>query len=275
MYLGGCLSVDHASSFIHVKFQMNLNTHEAIKAKENFELMCRDHRVVPQTYLSDNGSAFTSVGFTAKLRDFTQIICFAGTGAHHHNGTKECAIQTIMSMARTMMLHAAIHWPDVSDPSLWLMAVRHAVYLFNHMPSTETGISPADLFTHTQWKQCKFHDLHVWGCPLLYVLDKHIANGKKLPHWKPQSKCAIYMGASPIHASSIPLVLNPDSGAITLAFHVVFDDWFAMVPLLDDYTFLDDVWNKLFGESRYQYVLDDDDESYPVSWQSVLDALNH
>ena len=118
MFSGGCLFVDHTSGYIHVEFQMHLNTHETINAKDNFELMCRDHGVIPQTYLSDNGSAFTSASFTAKLRDLAQIICFAGTSAHHHNGTAEWAIQTIMSMAQTMMLHAAIHWPDVSDLSL-------------------------------------------------------------------------------------------------------------------------------------------------------------
>ena len=54
--------------------------------------MCRDNGVVPVQYQSDNGSAFTLSGFTAKLKEFAQIICFAGTGAHHHNGTAERAI---------------------------------------------------------------------------------------------------------------------------------------------------------------------------------------
>ena len=81
--------MDHVSGYIHVEFQTNLNTHETINAKDNFELMCRDHGVVPQSYLTDNGSAFTSAGFTAKLQDFTQIIRFAGTGVHHHNSTVE------------------------------------------------------------------------------------------------------------------------------------------------------------------------------------------
>ena len=37
------------------------------------------------------------------------------------------------------------------------------------------------------------------------------------------------MGPSPIHASSVPLLLRPHSGAITPNYHVVFDDWFATV----------------------------------------------
>ena len=146
--------------------------------------MCRDHGVVPQSFLTDNGSAFTSSGFSDKLRDFSQVIRFAGAGAHHHNGTAERAIQTIMSLSRTMMLHSAIHWPDVADSSLWPMAVAHAVYLYNHVPSVESGVAPINIFTRTHWEQHKFHDLHVWGCPV-YVLDKTLSDGKKLPKWKP------------------------------------------------------------------------------------------
>ena len=37
------------------------------------------------------------------------------------------------------------------------------------------------------------------------------------------------MGLSPDHASSIPLVLNLDTGAIIPQLHVVFDDWFTTV----------------------------------------------
>jgi hypothetical protein len=151
MFSGGCLFIDHASGYIHVEFQTHLNTHETMHAKENFELMCRDNGVVPQSFVSDNGSAFTSAGFTTKLREFAQIIRFAGAGAHHHNETAERGIQTIMSMARTMMLHSAIHWPEMGDPCLWPMAVAHAVYLYNHVPSLASGVSPFDLFTRTRW----------------------------------------------------------------------------------------------------------------------------
>jgi hypothetical protein len=52
------------------------------------------------------------------------------------------------------------------------------------MPPLETGISPVDLFTKTRWEQKKFHDCHVWGCPV-YVLDKTLGDGKKIPKWKP------------------------------------------------------------------------------------------
>jgi hypothetical protein len=37
------------------------------------------------------------------------------------------------------------------------------------------------------------------------------------------------MGNLPKHSSTVPLVLNPETGAITAQFHVVFDNWFATV----------------------------------------------
>ena len=201
MFSGGCIFVNHASEFIHVELQTNLNTHKMINTKDNFELMCRDNGVVLVQYQSDNGSAFTSSRFTAKLKEFVKIIWFAGTGVHHHNGTApEHVIQMVMSMAQTMMLHSAIHWPNMADQALWPMAVAHAVYIYNHVPLTELGVSPSDLFTKTRWEQQKFHDLLVWGC-LVYVLDKQLSDGKKIPHWKPRSKHTVYMEVSLMHAS--------------------------------------------------------------------------
>ena len=60
----------------------------------------------------------TEPTYEQHLAAFKQIQNFAGVGAHHHNGMAECAIQTIMSIARTMMLHTAIHWPEVANTSL-------------------------------------------------------------------------------------------------------------------------------------------------------------
>jgi hypothetical protein len=111
---------------------------------------------------------------------------FAGAGAHHHNGMAKCAIGMITNMACTMMLYTAIHWPEATDATQWLMAVIHASYLYNHMPRLKIGISPVDLFTKTRWEQKKFHDCHVWVAQC--VLDKTLGDGKKIPKWKPQSK---------------------------------------------------------------------------------------
>ncbi|KAI2500410.1 hypothetical protein MHU86_14081 [Fragilaria crotonensis] len=261
MYTGGCIFVDHASGYIFVEHQVSLNSHETLKAKESFERMCRNTGVTPQEYLADNSKTFTSSEFSRNLSDFQQVIRFAGVGAHHHNGIAERNIRTIMAIARTMMLHSAIHWPDVADPTLWPLAVKHAVFLVNHMPDPRTGLSPHDVFTKTRWEQKKLMDVHVWGCPV-YVLDKMISDGKKLPRWTPRSTRTVNLGFSDKHASSVPLVLNPQTGYITPQFHIVFDDWFATVPAsADDLpNFNDDSWKRMFQDSTFQYVLDDEDE---------------
>jgi hypothetical protein len=193
---------------------------------------------------------------------FNKSSDFAGTGAHHHNGKAKRSIQTIMAIARTMMLHSAIHWRDVADTCLWTMAVQHAVFLHNHMPNEDTGISSHDVFTCSRWEQRKFHDLHVWGGPV-YVLAKDMHDGKKLPRWKPRSHRTMNMGLSSNHASTVPLVLNLDTGYINSQFNIVFDDWFATVAAsadaLPDLTSPE--WADMFGDSTFHFNFDDDDDA--------------
>jgi hypothetical protein len=248
-----CIFVDHATRQLHVEFQKHLNTHETLKAKKSFEWMCHDHGIIPWAYHSDNGSLFMSSGFTTRLPEFAQVI------------------HTIMNMSCTMMLHTAIHWPDIADSTLWQVAITHAVYLYNHMPALDTGISPVEMFTKARWEQQKFHNVHVWGCPV-YVLDKTLFDGKKLPHWTPHSHHASHMGNSTKHASTMPLVLNPETGAITAQFHVMFNDWFATVTSMENE--LPDLnldeWKHMFGESTYQHPLDDDADDRN-SWTQTLD----
>ena len=58
---------------------------------------------------------------------------YCGTGAHHQNEA-ERAIQTVTRWARTLIIDAAIHWPDEVDLDLWPMAMTHAVWVWNHLP---------------------------------------------------------------------------------------------------------------------------------------------
>ena len=192
-------------------------------------------------------------------------------GAHHHNGHAERSIGTIMSITRAMLIHQALHWPALSDPQLWPMCVVHAVYLWNHVPDASTGLSPNDLFTRSRWKLSRFHDLQVFGCPA-YVLSKTIADGKKIPKWKPRSTRCVYLGISREHASCVPLVLNPATGFITPQFHVVCDDWFHTVSstVEDLPDFNSDAWKKLFGDSIFQYYFEDDDLQQLVEAQQDL-----
>jgi hypothetical protein len=180
-------------------------------------------------YLSDNGGSFTSAEYSKKVAALEQALRFAaGVGAHHQNGNAERAIQTIMSVTQTMRLHAAIQWSDVADTALWPIAVAHPVFLHNHVPNPTTSLAPSNVFTKSRWDQRKFHDVHVWVCPV-YVLDSKISGDIKLPRWTPGSVHCINVGISTNHASAVPLVLNPASGYIKAKFHIVFDYCFATI----------------------------------------------
>ena len=266
MYCGACVFTDAYSQLVWVQCQTSLNSHQTLQAKEAFEDYSRDFGVVIQQYISDNASAFTSSQFAQELADLKQVTVRAAPGAHHHNAA-ERAIRTISSIARTMMIHAAIHWPEMSDLTLWPMAVEHAAYIYNHMPNPRTGLAPIDLFSRSRWEQKQLQDLHVWGCPV-YSLSKSIADGKSIPRFQPRSVRMVNMGISNHHISRTPMLLNPSTGTITPKFHVVFDDWFATVS--SDVGDLPDMnspeWGAIFGDqnNHFDRFHGDDDEEDPT-----------
>jgi hypothetical protein len=246
LYSGGCIFVDHAANHIHIEFQKQLNSHETILGKQSHKSMCLDYGVIPQSYLSNNDTAFTSHSLELHLENF------AGAGARHHDGHAEQAIRTVMSIAQTMMLHLAIHCLDVADPCLWPMTVQHAVFLYNHMPSLENGLSPHDLFSKTRWEHRQFLDFHMWGCPV-YVLDKTLSDGKKIIKWKPRLQHCIYMGLSKKHATSVPLVLNPIMSAVAWAVHSTYHTTLQSTP--GQLVFGRDlIWDKYHAAADWQYI---------------------
>jgi hypothetical protein len=116
-------------------------------------------------------------------------------------------------------------------------------------------------------------------------LDKTLLDGKKIPKWKPHSQRCIYVGLSKKHATSVPLVLNPVTGAITAQFHVVFDDWFSTIASSVDNLpkFDSDKWIQTFGASTFQYPfnaeehsLSDQPEPLLISQRDqISDAFDH
>ena len=185
-YKGGCIFVDHATSMVFTQLQTKLNSHETMHAMKTFEDFCAQHGVIPQSYLTDNGSQFTSKAFKAHLKELHQTARHSGAGAHHSNGIAERTIGSVTSIARAMLHHAAIHWPDAMDAQLWPLAVPHAVHLLNRIPKEDTGRNALELFSRKIWTLSKLHDFHVWGCPV-YALESAPHNGNKLPRWKPRS----------------------------------------------------------------------------------------
>jgi hypothetical protein len=74
-----------------------------------------------------------------------QSITFAGVNNHSQNGIAECGIRTICDRARTMLLHAMEHWPEVVSLDLWPFALKFAVDVHNATPGP-SGLSPEEIF---------------------------------------------------------------------------------------------------------------------------------
>jgi hypothetical protein len=188
---------------------------------------------------------------------------FSGVGTGHQNGVAERGIKTVVNMARTMLLHAAIHGPDgFVSTQLWPMAMDYAAWLYNHIPKMDSGVAPVELWSRmAQSTVMLLDDCHVWGCPVYVLEPKLQKSGVKIPKWNPRSRRGVNMGFSDRHASTIALVLNLMTKSISPQFHVVFDDWFTSVHSNGEE--LDpEVWNSLITNPscRLKAILDDDED---------------
>ena len=144
-YCGSTVSFDAASGYIHVEHQVTLSASDTIMSKNAFERAARDAGVTIQEYHTDNG-VYQSKAFAEEISKNMQTIRFSVVGAKWQNGLAENAIKIVTNRARTMMIHAAIHWPEVDDKSMWPFAVSYAVHLYNQTPNRLTNISPAEIF---------------------------------------------------------------------------------------------------------------------------------
>ncbi len=97
-------------------------------------------------------------------------------------------------------------------------------------------------------------DFHPFGCPI-FVLDPSLQQGHKIPHWKPHSRVDVFLGLSPNHASSVPLVLSTTTGLISPQFHVVYDDYFTTTKCLHGNIFPTN-WPTLLSTLTTKYVDD-------------------
>ena len=78
-------------------------------------------------YRADNG-IFNSKKCIQDCEGQNQTLDFYGVEAHHQNGVAQRLIQTVTNMDRTLLIDAAIHWPDKVDLNLWPLAMNHAVW---------------------------------------------------------------------------------------------------------------------------------------------------
>ena len=77
-------------------------------------------------------------------------------GTPQQNGVTERRNKTLMDMVRSMMSNSSL------PKSMWMYALKTAVYLLNRVPSKAVSKTPFELWTG---RKPSLRHLHVWGCP--------------------------------------------------------------------------------------------------------------
>ena len=122
-------------------------------------------------------------------------------------------------------------WTKSITTMLWPYELKDYVEQLNVLKLDYDGITPMENSTGTT-TDITLKNNHTCGCPV-YVLDAGLqGNISGLPKWEPSSRVGIYLGHSPFHEVSVPLVLNPATVQVSPQFHVVFDDEISTVPLM-------------------------------------------
>jgi hypothetical protein len=111
---GGTILVDHATGHVFIYNKVSALDGETLIGKKKYERLALDISVYFQAYHADNG-IFATKAFRAHCDYKGQELEFSGVGAHHQNGVAELVIQTVSSLARTMLLHMSLHWPVQAD----------------------------------------------------------------------------------------------------------------------------------------------------------------
>ena len=227
---GGTIYNDAASGLIWVENQVSLGASETIMGKERFEQWLYDIACVKVKHFHGDNGIFSSEQYLQECAKKMQSPSFSGVGAQHQNSKAEWAIQTIMYMAGTFLVHSSLHWMDMGtdDISLWPFAVQHAVWLYNRVPNYESGLTPLELITKQKADHRDILRSHVWGCPA-YVLEPKLQNGQKLPKWNRRSRLGQFLGYSDVHSSLVANIRHLGTGFVSPTYHVVFDNLFETV----------------------------------------------
>ena len=262
MFHGGTIFRDAASKYIHTQNQVSLCAGETVMAKNDFESWLWDEaRATVKHYHSDNG-VFTAALFKEACDEVGQTQSFSGVGAQHQNSEAERSIQTVVYMARSFMIHAALNWGmnGSNDLKLWSLALDHAGWLYNRIPQRRSGITPLEFVTKDKANHVDLARTHVWGCPC-YVLDAKLQNNHKLPKWNKRARMGQFLGFSRFHSSTVALVRNLHTGHISHQYHVVFDDKFETIfnnGKSDEE--IDKTCEKLFDGNKECYLEEEFDE---------------
>ena len=207
-----------------------MGANETVLGKQRFEQWLWDQAAAEVSHYHGDNGIFTADEYKRDCDRKGQTQSFSGVGAQHQNARAERAIQTVMYVVCSFMVHSSLHWSDrkADRIDLWPFAVKHAVWLYNRLPNQESGLTPMELLTKTRSDHRDLLRSHVWGCPA-YVLDPKLQNDQKLPKWNRRARMGQFLGFSDEHSTLVANVCHLDTGHISPQYHVVFDDLFETV----------------------------------------------
>ena len=222
MFHGGTIFRDAASKIIHVKNQVSLGAGETLASKVSFEQWLWEISMARVKHYHSNNGIFVSAEFREQCKEDSQMQSFSGVGAQHQNAEAERSIQTVMYMARSFMIHVALHWgEDQSDDlTLWSFVVDYAAWLYNRIPQRRSRITPIKFASKTKSNHLDLNHAHVWGCPC-FVLEAKLQDNHKLPKWNRRAHMGQFLGFSKEHSSTVALVRNLHTGYVSPQYHVI------------------------------------------------------
>ncbi len=68
------------------------------------------------------------------------------------------------------MLHLAHSWPQHADLKYWPQAINYAMWVFNHLPNRDSGISPNKLWSGVRTQDDVFRRAHVLAAPFMSLM---------------------------------------------------------------------------------------------------------
>ena len=82
-----------------------------------------------------------------------QKIGFSADEASHQNGASERAIKTVVTMERTMLVHAALRCPeDIFSTDLCPMVIDYTVWVYNPTPDSQSGLFAIEICSRSRFE---------------------------------------------------------------------------------------------------------------------------
>ena len=149
IFSGVCVFIDHASGYVSIKHQVDINATETVKEKPTFNSEAKSQGVEIKGYHTDNG-IFNASYFIEELFKKQQKIRFSGSGASHQNGAAEHAINKVFTKARNMLMHAAIICPEETlSTDILTMTMDYSVWVYNRIPDMQSGLSAIEIWSRS------------------------------------------------------------------------------------------------------------------------------